>query len=200
MSHAKTFLADIARIAKALDPSLLEEFVERLHRLRERKGRLFLIGNGGSAANCSHAVNDFRKIAGIQAFTPVDNVAELTARANDDGWDFSFKTFLVCSGLSENDAVLVLSVGGGEVQGVSRNLVMALMWAKRVGSEIYGIVSGNGGYTAECANLCVRVPLVNMGRITPYAESFQSVLLHLIVTHHKFRHDYSEKNVGEVKR
>lgn len=196
MSHSERFLSEIGLITAQLDPEPLEELVDRLVALRERNGRLFFLGLGGSAANCSHAVNDFRKIARIQAFTPVDNVAELTARINDDGWAHSLRNCLIALNFSKEDALFILSVGGGDlVANISTNLFYAVDYAKRVvGAEVFGIVGRPSGYTAANATICIVIPTVRLDAITPYTESFQSVLLHLIVTHPKFRSDYSEKN------
>lgn len=199
MNHSTQFLNDVAWIANDIQcgymTEILESLVDHLLTLRERGGRLFLLGLGGSAANCSHAVNDFRKIARIQAFTPMDNVAELTARINDTGWQTCFSTWLVGSHFSKDDALFILSVGGGSfVDGVSTNLIAAINLAKNLGAEVYGIVGRPNGYTAENATLCIVIPVVKMEQVTAYSESFQSVLLHLIVTHPKFSSTYSEKN------
>jgi D-sedoheptulose 7-phosphate isomerase len=155
-----------------------------LAELRARQGRLFLLGVGGSAANCSHAVNDFRKIAGIEAYTPVDNVSELTARTNDEGWETVFANWLKGSRLAARDMICVFSVGGGSLQpSISPNLVRALQLAREVGATIIGIVGRDGGYTAQVADACVIVPTVNAATVTPHAEAFQSVVWHLLVSH-----------------
>ena len=152
--------------------------------LRARGGRLFLLGVGGSAANASHAVNDFRKLAGIEAYTPVDNVSELTARTNDEGWDTVFVRWLEGSRLRRNDMVFVLSVGGGSAEkNVSANLVAALAYARDIGAQIIGIVGRDGGFTAQVANECVIIPTVNPERVTPHTEAFQAVVWHLLVSH-----------------
>jgi len=157
---------------------------KELAALRERGGRLFFIGVGGSAANCSHAVNDFRKIAGFEAYTPVDNVAELTARTNDEGWESVFVNWLKVSRFAARDMVFVLSVGGGSLEhNVSPNLVRALEHARDVGARIVGIVGRDGGYTAQVADACVIVPTINPETITPHAEAFQAVVWHLLVSH-----------------
>jgi len=159
-------------------------FSQELVNLKKRGGRLFLLGVGGSAANCSHAVNDFRKIANIECYTPVDNVSELTARTNDDGWDTIFTQWLIGSKLSKNDAVMILSVGGGNKEkNVSTNIVSALDYAKKLGTTILGIVSRDGGHTKKVADVCILVPVINDKSITPYAESFQALLWHCMVNY-----------------
>nr|AAP58529.1 putative sugar isomerase [uncultured Acidobacteriota bacterium] len=167
-----------------LDTEAVEHMATLLSNMRDRGGRLFFLGLGGSAANCSHAVNDFRKIAGIEAYTPVDNVAELTARTNDEGWDDIFAAWLHGSRLRAEDIVFVLSVGGGSLErGVSVNIVRALQYAARVGAPIIGVVGRDGGYTAQVAAACVIVPTVNPDNITPHAEAFQAIVWHLLVSH-----------------
>ena len=157
---------------------------DQLVALRERKGRLFLIGVGGSAGNCSHAVNDFRKLCGIQAYSPVDNVSELTARANDEGWDTIFSGWLEISDLSVRDAILILSVGGGDsARNVSTNIVKAIDFAKSRGAKVLGIVGRDTGYTAKHGDVVVVVPQVNADRVTPLSEAFQAVVWHLLVSH-----------------
>jgi D-sedoheptulose 7-phosphate isomerase len=184
MSYARTHLDEAARVLAALDADAIERLAALLVAARDRGGRLFLLGVGGSAANCSHAANDFRKIAGFEAYTPVDNVAELTARTNDEGWDTVFVEWLKGSRLSASDMVLVFSVGGGSLESnVSPNLVRALQYAKDMGAAIGGIVGRDGGYTARVADACVIVPTVNPDTITPHAEAFQAVVWHLLVSH-----------------
>jgi D-sedoheptulose 7-phosphate isomerase len=184
MSYARQHLDEAARVLAALDADAIERLAALLASLREGGGRLFLLGVGGSAANCSHAVNDFRKIAGIEAYTPVDNVSELTARTNDEGWDAVFVEWLKGSRLAARDMVLVFSVGGGSVEkNVSTNLVRALQHAKAAGATTAGIVGRDGGYTARVADVCVIVPTVNQETITPHAEAFQAVIWHLLVSH-----------------
>lgn len=184
MSYAEEYLAEAARIAGRLDAAAIERLVGLLAAVRERGGRLFILGVGGSAANASHAVNDFRKLAGIEAYAPTDNVAELTARVNDEGWDTVFAAWLQTSRLSARDAVLVLSVGGGDLErNVSPNLVHALRHAREVGAPIGGIVGRDGGYTARVAEACVVVPTLNPARVTPHTEAFQAVVCHLLVSH-----------------
>lgn len=184
MTYARRHLDETTRIAEALDADAIERVAQRMADLRARGGRLFFLGVGGSAANCSHAVNDFRKIAGIEAYTPVDNVSELTARVNDEGWETVFAAWLKASRLSRTDMICVFSVGGGSLEpSVSPNLVRALQYAKQVGAAIVGIVGRDGGYTAQVADACVIVPTVNPGTITPHTEAFQSVVWHLLVSH-----------------
>ena len=184
MTYARTHLDEAARIITALDADAIERLAALLAEVRERGGRLFLLGVGGSAANCSHAVNDFRKIAGFEAYTPVDNVSELTARTNDQGWDAVFVEWLKGSRLAARDMVLVFSVGGGSVEkNVSANLVRAVQYARQVQAAIGGIVGRDGGDTARLADVCVIVPTVNAETVTPHAESFQAVIWHLLVSH-----------------
>ncbi|MBI5452551.1 SIS domain-containing protein [Candidatus Gottesmanbacteria bacterium] len=164
----------------------VEKTVGELIKLKKRKGRLFLLGVGGSAANCSHAVNDFRKICGIEAYTPVDNVSELTARTNDNGWETVFVDWLKDSYLTKKDAVMVFSVGGGSVEkNISVNIVKALQYAQKIGSSILGIVSRDGGYTKKVADVCIQIPVISEEKITPYAESFQAIIWHAIVNYPK---------------
>jgi D-sedoheptulose 7-phosphate isomerase len=184
MSYARQHLDEAARILAALEIDAIDRIATLLADLRARGGRLFFLGVGGSAANCSHAVNDFRKIAGIEAYTPVDNVSELTARTNDEGWEMVFVEWLKGSRLRDSDMLFVLSVGGGSVDNnVSPNLVLALQYAKQVGVPIVGVVGRDGGYTAAVADACVIVPTVNPETITPHTEAFQAVVWHLLVSH-----------------
>jgi len=184
MSYSKKHLDETVSIIGELDVAAIEEIVALLVELRARGGRLFFLGVGGSAANCSHAVNDFRKIAGIEAYTPVDNVSELTARTNDDGWESVFVNWLKGSRLQATDMLFVLSVGGGSVErNVSPNLVLALQYAKQLGAKVIGVVGRDGGYTAKVADACVIVPTVNAETITPHVEAFQAVVWHLLVSH-----------------
>lgn len=181
---AEAFLAEAAEIIAKLDVASIEKAAGLLTSTRATGGRLFILGVGGSAANASHAVNDFRKIAGIEAYAPTDNVAELTARANDEGWASIFDGWLRTSRLRPDDLLLILSVGGGNVeQNVSPNLVAALKYAKSVGAKIIGIVGRDGGYTATIADACVLIPTVNPAHVTPHTEAFQSVIWHLLVSH-----------------
>jgi D-sedoheptulose 7-phosphate isomerase len=184
MSYARQHLDETARIVEALDASAIDRIAHLIADLRTRGGRLFFLGVGGSAANCSHAVNDFRKIAGIEAYTPVDNVSELTARTNDEGWETVFVNWLKGSRLRDIDMVFVFSVGGGSLEkNVSPNLVLALQYARQVGARIAGVVGRDGGFTATVADACVIVPTVNPDTITPHAEAFQAVVWHLLVSH-----------------
>lgn len=184
MSFSEIFLKEAIQVIEALDTSAIESAVDILAATREKGGRLFILGVGGSAANASHAVNDFRKIVGIEAYAPTDNVSELTARTNDEGWQTVFVAWLKVSRLTTKDTILVLSVGGGNLdKNVSPNLVTALQYAKEIGSPIIGIVGRDGGYTAQVANACVIIPTVNADNITPHAEAFQAVVWHLMVSH-----------------
>jgi D-sedoheptulose 7-phosphate isomerase len=184
MTYTATHLREAAEVLARLDPEAIERLVALLADVRSGGGRLFFLGVGGSAANCSHAVNDFRKICGFEAYAPTDNVAELTARTNDEGWATVFVEWLKTSRLRAGDAVFVFSVGGGDLErNVSPNLVHALQHAKQVGAKIAGIVGRDGGYTARVADACVIVPTVNPDTVTPHAEAFQAVIWHLLVSH-----------------
>jgi len=177
-----------AAIIARLDRTAIDALLGLLLQVRKQQGRLFILGVGGSAGNASHAVNDFRKIAGLEAYAPTDNVSELTARVNDDGWDTVFSRWLQVSRLSHQDLVLVLSVGGGDLQrNISPNLVSALKYAREVGARIGGIVGRDGGYTATVADACVVVPTINPETVTPHAEAFQAVIWHLLVSHPSLR-------------
>ena len=184
MSYTEQHLREAAAIIDKLDADAIERTAVLLAELRERKGRLFLLGVGGSAANCSHAVNDFRKICGIEAYAPTDNVSELTARTNDEGWASVFIEWLKVSRLSPADMLFIFSVGGGNREkNVSPNLVAALEFGKEVGAKIGGIVGRDGGYTATVADACVIIPTVNPQNVTPHTEAFQAVVWHLLVSH-----------------
>ena len=184
MTHAQSYLDQVRQIAANLDHELLERMADELAGLRQRGGRLFLLGVGGSAANCSHAVNDFRKLAGIEAYSPCDNVAELTARTNDEGWSTVFEAWLRTSRAGSKDAILVLSVGGGDAErNVSPNIVRALDHARQNGVKILGIVGRDGGYTKKVGDMVVVVPTIEAGSVTPHAESFQAVIWHCLVSH-----------------
>lgn len=184
MSYAREYLRQAAEVVERLDSQAIERLVRQLVALAERGGRLFVLGVGGSAGNASHAVNDFRKICGVEAYAPTDNVSELTARVNDDGWATSFSEWLKVSRLDERDMLLVFSVGGGNLEkNVSPNLVRALELAQQVGARIGGIVGRDGGYTAKVADACVIVPTVSAATVTPHTEAFQAVVWHLIVSH-----------------
>jgi D-sedoheptulose 7-phosphate isomerase len=188
MSYAEQHLSETVEVVRQLDPALLERLVDELAGLRQRGGRLFFLGVGGSAGNCSHAVNDFRKIVGIEAYAPTDNVSELTARTNDEGWHTIFREWLKTSRLGANDAVFVFSVGGGNLEkNVSPNLVGALQLAKEVGARIFGVVGRDGGYTAKTGDVVVIVPTVNADNVTPHSEAFQAVIWHLLVSHPKLK-------------
>jgi D-sedoheptulose 7-phosphate isomerase len=184
MNFAQQYLTEAGRIIEQLDVAAIEKMASLLADLRARGGRLFLLGVGGSAANCSHAVNDFRKLCGIEAYTPTDNVSELTARTNDEGWASVFSEWLKISRLQARDVVFVFSVGGGNLEkNVSPNLVKALQYTREVGAQVIGVVGRDGGYTAQVADACVIVPTVNSERVTPHTEAFQAVVWHLLVSH-----------------
>jgi D-sedoheptulose 7-phosphate isomerase len=188
VSHAEQYLEEAARIIELTDREMIERIAAGLADLRARGGRLFLFGVGGSAANCSHAVNDFRKLCGIEAYTPVDNVSELTARTNDEGWETVFAEWLKVSRACSNDAVLVFSVGGGDAENnISVNLIRALDEAKRRGLKIYGVVGRNGGYTKKVGDAVVIVPTVNPAHVTPHTEAFHAVVWHCLVSHPKLQ-------------
>lgn len=188
MSYSEQHLQETAQIVAQLDPALCEKAVELLVALRERHGRLFILGVGGSAANASHAVNDFRKLAGLECYAPTDNVSELTARTNDEGWSTVFSEWLKGSRLDDKDALLILSVGGGNLEkNVSPNLVAALELAKERGASVLGIVGREGGYTAKVADVVIVIPTVNPNNTTPHAEAFQAVVWHLFVSHPKLK-------------
>ena len=184
MSFVEQYIGESIEILRKLDTDAIERMVQILADTRGGGGRLFLLGVGGSAANASHAVNDFRKIVGIEAYAPTDNVSELTARTNDEGWEGVFAGWLQVSKLRAGDCVFVLSVGGGNLEkNVSPNLVRAVAYAKEVGARVIGIVGRDGGYTATAADACVIVPTVNATHTTPHAEAFQAVVWHLLVSH-----------------
>jgi D-sedoheptulose 7-phosphate isomerase len=184
MSFSQDFLAEIQKIAGALDTDATEQMARILGGIRSQQGRLFILGVGGSAGNASHAVNDFRKITGMETYAPTDNVSELTARTNDEGWATVVESWLRVSRLNPRDGILILSVGGGNLEEqVSPNLVNALQYAKSVGSKIIGIVGRDGGYTAKVADACVIIPTVNAVHVTPHSEAFQAVIWHLLVSH-----------------
>lgn len=184
MSFVAQYIGESIEILQKLDTGAIEKMVEILVQTRAGGGRLFLLGVGGSAANASHAVNDFRKIVGLEAYAPTDNVSELTARTNDEGWEGVFASWLQVSRLRANDCIFVLSVGGGNLEkNVSPNLVRAVAYAKEVGAKVIGIVGRDGGYTATVADACVIVPTVNVVHTTPHAEAFQAVVWHLLVSH-----------------
>ena len=184
MHHIKKHLQETKDIVDLLDPEKIEKIIRSLVKIRRHNGRLFLLGVGGGAGIASHAVNDFRKIAGIETYSPVDNVPELTARVNDEGWETVFREWLKVSRLRKEDGIFVFSVGGGDAdRNISANIVEALKYAQKIGAKILGVVGRDGGYTAEVADACVIIPTVNPESITPHTEAFQSVLLHMIVSH-----------------
>ena len=188
MNYSEQHLEETARIVSELDPALCEKAVDLLATIRARGGRLFVLGVGGSAANASHAVNDFRKIAGLECYAPTDNVSELTARANDEGWSTVFSEWLKGSRLNERDALLILSVGGGDLErNISRNLVAALQLAQERRASVLGIVGRDGGYTAQVADVTILIPTVNPDNTTPHSEAFQAVVWHLLVSHPKLK-------------
>ncbi len=184
MSFTKHYLSEASEILSQIDVAAIDRVIGKLQDVGRQGGRLFILGVGGSAANASHAVNDFRKICGIEAYAPTDNVSELTARTNDEGWETVFAQWLRGSRLNARDLVMVLSVGGGDLdRNISPNLVRALQYAKEVHATVVGIVGRDGGYTAQVADACVIVPTVNNQTVTPHAEAFQSVIWHLLVSH-----------------
>jgi D-sedoheptulose 7-phosphate isomerase len=184
MSYADRYLQEASEIIRRLDTTAIERVASLLARIKADGGRLFFLGVGGNAANCSHAANDFRKIAGIECYAPTDNVAELTARTNDEGWESVFAEWLKVSRLSAKDALFVMSVGGGNVErNISPNLVRAIQLAKQVGATVTGVVGRDGGFTARAADACVIVPTVNEETVTPHSEAFQALIFHLLVSH-----------------
>jgi D-sedoheptulose 7-phosphate isomerase len=184
LTFIREYLAEVRKIAEDLDATQIERAVAVLANTKQREGRLFILGVGGSAANASHAVNDFRKITGIEAYAPTDNVAELTARTNDEGWATVFEAWLAGSRLRADDTLLVFSVGGGNLEkNVSPSLVNALDYARHIGASIVGIVGRDGGFTAQVADVCVLIPTVNAVHVTPHAEVFQATVWHLFVSH-----------------
>lgn len=188
MTYTDEYMKEVGQIAEKIDRVSVERIVEIIAGIRNNKGRLFFLGVGGGAGNATHAVNDFRKICNVESYSPCDNVSELTARINDDGWETVFLKWLQVSRLNEKDGVFVFSVGGGNLEkNISPNLVRALQYAKEVGAKILGIVGRDGGYTAKAADACLVVPIVNANTVTPHTEEFQSVIWHLLVSHPKIR-------------
>ena len=188
MSHAATFLDEASQIASQLSRETIEQLCDELVELRARDGRLFFLGVGGSAGNCGHAVNDFRKLCGIEAYAPTDNVSELTARTNDEGWPTVFSEWMKVSRANEKDAIFILSVGGGNLEkNVSPNLVAGIQEAKARRMKVFGIVGRDGGYTKKAGDVVVVVPTVNESRVTPHAEAFQGVVWHCLVSHPKLQ-------------
>jgi len=188
MSFTKQFLAEVQQVTAQLNEAAIEKAADELAAIRERGGRLFILGVGGSAGNAGHAVNDFRKICGFEAYAPTDNVSELTARTNDEGWATVFSEWLKGSKLNSKDGLLIFSVGGGNLEkNVSPNLVSAIQLAKKVGASVVGIVGRDGGFTAKEATACVIVPTVNPTHVTPHSEAFQGIVWHLFVSHPKLK-------------
>jgi D-sedoheptulose 7-phosphate isomerase len=188
MDYTSRYIEEAIQILRTLDQEKIERVATLLADLRVQGGRIFFMGVGGGAGHASHAVNDFRKIAGIESYTPTDNVSELTARINDDGWDTAYRNWLEGSRLTKRDMVFVFSVGGGDVsRNISANLVRALQYAKEVGATICGVVGRDGGFTAQIADACVVVPVVSSDTVTPHTESFQAVVWHLLVSHPKLK-------------
>ncbi len=188
MSFSEDHLMETVEIIKLIDTEKIESMVNLLLEIKSSNGRLFVLGVGGSAANASHAVNDFRKLAGIETYAPTDNVAELTARTNDEGWSTVFSGWLRVSNLNSKDCLLVLSVGGGSKENnVSTNLIEGIDLAKEVGAKVIGIVGRDGGYTAKYSDVCLVIPTVNPDKVTPHSESFQTVVWHLLVSHPKLK-------------
>ena len=184
MSYAEQYLKEAVKIIEKIDAAQVEAMAQLVSEVRGKGGRIFFVGVGGSAGNASHAVNDFRKICGIEAYTPTDNVSELTARINDDGWDTAFVNWLKGSRLTDKDLLFVFSVGGGNLEkNVSANIVRSLQYAKEIGAKICGVVGRDGGYTARVADACLVIPVVNPETVTPHTEAFQAVIWHLLVSH-----------------
>jgi D-sedoheptulose 7-phosphate isomerase len=193
MSYAEVYLQEAAEIIRRLDATAIEKVAALLARVKADGGRVFFLGVGGSAANCSHAVNDFRKLAGIECYAPTDNVAELTARTNDEGWESVFTGWLKVSRLSPRDALFIMSVGGGDAErNISPNLVSAIKLAREVGARVTGVVGRDGGFTAREADVCVVVPTVNAATVTPHSEAFQAVIWHLLVSHPLLRENQTK--------
>ena len=188
MIYSDAHLSEVIEIIKKIETKQIEKMVELILNVRNEKGRIFFLGVGGSASNCSHAVNDFRKIIGIESYAPTDNVSELTARTNDEGWDSVFSEWLKISNLSSKDLIFVFSVGGGSLEkNISSNIVEALKYGKSIGCKLVGVIGRDGGYTSKVADVCVIIPTVNKKTITPHTEAFQAVIWHLIVSHPKLK-------------
>lgn len=186
--YTRTYLDEVCSLAAEIDPCAIDRIIDLLVETRERGGRVFFLGVGGGAGHAGHAVNDFRKIAGIESYAPTDNVSELTARINDEGWDSCYARWLQGSRLSDRDAVFVFSVGGGNLEHhVSMNLIASLTLAQHIGAAIVGVVGRDGGFTAQIADACVIVPTLSHQTVTPHTEEFQAVVLHLIVSHPRLR-------------
>jgi D-sedoheptulose 7-phosphate isomerase len=188
MSFSQDHLFETVEIIQQISTEKIEEMIQILLEVKQSGGRLFVLGVGGSAANASHAVNDFRKLAGLESYAPTDNISELTARTNDEGWSTVFSGWLKISRLNPNDCILVLSVGGGDKEkNVSTNLIEAIDYANKIGAKVIGIIGRDGGYTAKHANTCIIVPTINPNSVTPHAESFQTIIWHLMVSHPKLK-------------
>ena len=188
MIYSDAHLSEVVEIIKKIETKQIEKMVELILNVRNEKGRIFFLGVGGSAGNCSHAVNDFRKIVGIESYAPTDNVSELTARTNDEGWSTIFSEWLKVSNLNPKDLIFVFSVGGGNIEkNISPNLVEALKYGKLIGCKLIGVVGRDGGYTSKVADACVIIPTVNEKTITPHTEAFQAIVWHLIVSHPKLK-------------
>ena len=188
MNYTDKHLSESIEIIKKIQSSKVEDMIDIILNVKKKSGRIFFLGVGGSAGNCSHAVNDFRKILGIESYAPTDNVSELTARTNDDGWNSIFSEWLKVSNLSKNDLIFIFSVGGGnQEKNISTNLIEALNYGKSVGTKIVGVVGRDGGYTVKVADACIIVPIVNEKNITPHTEAFQAIIWHLIVSHPKLK-------------
>jgi D-sedoheptulose 7-phosphate isomerase len=199
MSYAAQHMKEAAEIIRRIDLAAIEKMAELLAAVKADEGRIFFLGVGGSAGNCSHAVNDFRKIVGIESYAPTDNVSELTARTNDEGWSTVFSEWLKISKLQPKDALFIFSVGGGNLaKNISPNLVEAINFAKSVGAKVTGVVGRDGGYTAQSADACVIIPTVNPETVTPHSEAFQAVIWHLLVSHPKLKTNQTkwESSVG----
>jgi D-sedoheptulose 7-phosphate isomerase len=193
MSYAEKHMAEAAEIISKIDVNAIEKMADLLATVKKEEGRIFFLGVGGSAGNCSHAVNDFRKIVGIESYAPTDNVSELTARTNDDGWSSVFVEWLKISKLQAKDVLFIFSVGGGNLEkNISPNLVEAIKLAKIVGAKVTGVVGRDGGYTAQAADACVIIPTVNTETITPHSEAFQAVVWHLLVSHPKLKENQTK--------
>ncbi len=193
MSYAQQHLKEAQEIIDQIDIEAIEKVADLLATVKKDQGRIFFLGVGGSAGNCSHAVNDFRKIVEIESYAPTDNVSELTARTNDEGWPTIFEPWLKLSKLNPKDAVFIFSVGGGNLEkNISPNLVNALKYAKQVGAKITGVVGRDGGYTAQVSDACVVIPTVNPENITPHSEAFQAVIWHLLVSHPKLKENQTK--------
>ena len=199
MIYSDLHLSEATEVIKKIETKQIEKIVDLILNVRNEKGRIFFLGVGGSAGNCSHAVNDFRKIIGVESYAPTDNVSELTARTNDEGWSTIFSEWLKISNLNSKDLIFVFSVGGGNIEkNISPNLVEALKYGKSIGCKLVGVVGRDGGYTSKVADACVVIPTVNESTITPHTEAFQAVVWHLIVSHPKLK--LNETNWGSVSK